>query len=119
MGENVTNYEYDAGGNLIGTNDEGSFEAGVDGALPGIAMEADPQIGDQYYQEFSPRVALDQAEVVATGLTATVPVGTFHNVLRTAETTVLEPDALENKLYAPGLGFILGHHLDHQTGEIA
>ena len=32
---------------------EGSWQAGVNGAEPGILMEAHPQRGDKYYQEFS------------------------------------------------------------------
>src|SRR5687767_14826786 len=31
---------------------EGSFEAGVDGALPGIVMPGDPQVGMKYRQEY-------------------------------------------------------------------
>ncbi len=52
LGEFATNYEYDDNGNLIRTNTGGSWEAGVDGALPGIIMQANPEVGDQYYQEF-------------------------------------------------------------------
>ena len=52
MGEEVINYEYDDDGNLLGTNSDGAWEAGVDGAQPGIIMWAAPQVGRSYYQEF-------------------------------------------------------------------
>ena len=40
---------------------EGSWEAGVDGALPGIIMKADPQVGDAYRQEYHRGEAEDTA----------------------------------------------------------
>ena len=43
---------------------EGSWEAGVDGALPGIVMPADPQVGDAYRQEYYPGEAEDMVEVL-------------------------------------------------------
>src|SRR5262249_6789376 len=49
-------------GKVVST--EGSWEAGVDGALPGIVMEAHPLPGDCYLQEFAPGVAQDQATVL-------------------------------------------------------
>src|SRR4030095_16811931 len=54
--------ELDAGGNVIST--EGSWEAGVNGAEPGIIMEADPKKGDRYQQELAPGVAEDMAQVI-------------------------------------------------------
>lgn len=118
LGEDVINYEYDDEGNLIGTDDEGAWEAGVDGALPGVVMLARPQVGLKYYQEFTPGDALDDGEVLAIGETMTVPAGTFTDLLRTKDTTALEPFELENKLYAPGLGMIAEFHLDIEDDEV-
>ena len=42
----------------------GSFEGGVNGALPGIIMPAHPQVGDQYRQEYAKGVAEDTGEVL-------------------------------------------------------
>ena len=65
LGELATNYEYDNKGNFIGTNNDGSWEAGVDGALPGYAIEANPQVGDNYFQEFAPGIAEDEGQVIS------------------------------------------------------
>ena len=47
LGEETAEYE---GGEVTST--AGSWEAGVDGALPGIVMLADPAVGEAYRQEF-------------------------------------------------------------------
>jgi hypothetical protein len=107
MGENATNYEYDDAGNFLSTNNDGSWEAGVDGALPGFVMEANPQVGDNYYQEFLQGEAVDQAEVVSTNDSVSIGLGDYQNVLKTRDFTQLEPDAFEFKYYAPGVGQIL------------
>jgi len=52
MGEEVDNYDYDDDGNLIDITHEGAWEAGVEDALPGVAMWADPAVGTSYYQDF-------------------------------------------------------------------
>lgn len=99
FGENT--HELD--GNEI-INIDGSFKAGVDGAKPGIIMKATPTPGDFYRQEFDLGNAEDLAEVISLGNTVTVPYGVFTGCLKTEETTPLEPDARENKFYAPGIG---------------
>lgn len=115
MGEDVTDFEYDDDGNLIGTSHPGQWEAGVDGALPGHIMKTNPQIGDQYYQEFYVGKAEDEGEVLALGETNTVPAGTFANVLRIRDGSVLD-DAFAHKSYAPGIGNILEQEFDVATG---
>ena len=98
--------ELDPDGNVIST--AGSWEAGVNGARPGIIMQADPQKGDRYYQEFAPDVAEDQARVLSLDESACVRYGCFDNLLLTKEWTQLEPGVAEHKYYAEGIGFILG-----------
>lgn len=102
FGEDVKNY------NTNGTYKDkgGSWEAGADGAKPGIVMPANPQKGLAYRQEYYFGEAEDEAEIVETGLTVTTVLGTFNNVLKTRDFTALEPDANENKFYAPNLGLI-------------
>jgi hypothetical protein len=94
--------ELDANGNVIST--EGSWQAGVNGAQPGIVMEADPHVGDTYQQEFSAGVAEDMATVVALNKTVNVPFGSFKGCLETEEFTQLEPGTIDHKFYARGVG---------------
>ena len=100
--------EYDNG---VPGSTAGSWEAGVSGALPGIIMEATPQPGDQYFQEFAEGVAEDQAQVMSTTDTATVPYNSYSGVLRTKEWTDLEPSSREKKYYAPNVGLIIDSEL--------
>jgi hypothetical protein len=97
--------ELDANGNVIST--EGSWQAGVNGAQPGIVMEADPRVGDPpYRQEFLAGVAEDMATILALNKTVNVPFGSFSNCLETEEFSPLEPGAIDHKFYARGVGFI-------------
>jgi len=93
----------------------GSWLGGVNGASPGIVMEAHPKVGDFYRQEFLLNEAEDSAGVLDLNQTATVPAGTYHHCLETAEITGLEPGALEHKFYAPGVGNVLT--VDLVTGD--
>lgn len=102
MGEDVSNYE---NGELV--DHEGSFEAGVDDAKPGIIMLAHPVLEMPYRQEYCFGEAEDWGKVVEEDLTITVPYGTFENCLKTEDWNALEPDApIEFKYYAPGIGVI-------------
>ena len=89
------------------TTTAGSFEAGVDGALGGIAVPAEPIAGMTYRQEYLRGEAEDNGAVLSTDELATVPAGSYRNVLLTKDTTPLEPDLLEYKLYAKGVGPVL------------
>lgn len=101
FGEDTKEYE---GGQLVTT--AGSWEAGVDGALPGIVMLADPTVGDAYRQEFFAGEAEDMAEVLHVSATHSIGLGEYQDVLVTEDWTPLEPDVVENKYYAPGVGMI-------------
>ncbi|MFN8544412.1 MAG: hypothetical protein U0807_09405 [Candidatus Binatia bacterium] len=101
------------GGLIVGL--AGSWTAGVDGAQPGIVMEAHPAVGDFYRQEFLLGQAEDMAEIVSLAQPVTVPAGSFPTCLEAAETSPLEPDALEHKYYAAGVGTVLT--VDPATGE--
>jgi hypothetical protein len=97
-------YEYEDG-EIVST--EGAWEAGVDGAQPGIAMPARPQVGDSYRQEYYAGEAEDTAEVLSLTESATVPVGTYEDLLVTEDINPLEPEVVEHKYYARGVGPIL------------
>jgi hypothetical protein len=94
---------------------EGSWRTGREGAMPGIIMLATPKVGDFYRQEYQPGVAEDVARVVALDETVTIALGTFDHCVKIEETSPLEPDALEWKFYAPGVGLVLD--LDLETGD--
>ncbi len=111
FGENSVEYE---DGFPVST--EGSWIAGEDGAKPGIIMPAAPEIGDIYRQEFLLAEAEDGGEILALDVTVTVPAGTFHNCIQTADFTPLEPDTLEFKFYAAGIGVV--KEVDTESGEV-
>jgi hypothetical protein len=86
---------------------EGSWEAGVDGAQPGVAVPADPRPGLAYRQEHLAGQAEDRAVVLSTDEKVQTPTGTYTGALLTRETTPLEPDVAELKFYVPGVGQVL------------
>jgi hypothetical protein len=92
-------------GKVVST--EGSWEAGVDGALAGIIVPADPQPGMKYRQEYYEGEAEDNGEVLSVDAKTTVPYGSFTDALQTKDTTPLEPDLVEHKYYALGIGPVL------------
>lgn len=88
---------------------EGSWEWGIDGALPGIIMWAEPaQIRDfEYRQEFYPGEAEDWGRVVALDQSVTVPAGHFTNCIVTEDWSALESGGRERKTYCGGVGLVL------------
>jgi hypothetical protein len=110
FGENTEEFE----DGLIATI-EGSFLSGTNNDKPGIIMKAHPGPGDFYRQEFSLGNAEDYAATLNLTSRVVVPYGHFNNCLKSQETTPLEPDALEDKYYAPGVGNVLT--VDLVTGE--
>jgi len=103
LGEDVDNYE---DGQL--KDHAGSWEAGVDGALPGIIMYADPaaHVGETYYQEYYAGEAEDQAKLLSASESVTIAYGAYNNVVKTYDFTALDPDSQEEKFYAAGIGSI-------------
>jgi hypothetical protein len=102
LGEQTAEYE---NGQL--TTREGSWEAGVHGAQPGIALPARPSPGAGYRQEYLKGQAEDAATVVSTTEQVQVPTGHYTGALMTRETTALEPDTTEFKFYARGIGEVM------------
>ena len=102
LGEDTKEYE---NGRVVST--AGSWEAGVDGARPGIVMPARPRPGLTYRQENRPGAAEDRARVLSADEQAEVPAGHFERVVLTKDWNPLEPKVLEYKLYAPGVGLVL------------
>jgi hypothetical protein len=102
LGEDTKEYE---NGKVVST--QGSWEAGVNGARPGIVMPAHPRPGMQYRQEYLKGEAEDSARVLSVDDQAEVKVGHFKHVVLTKEWNPLEPKVLEYKLYARGVGPVL------------
>jgi len=102
FGEEAKEYE-----NGVVVSTEGSWEAGIDGAKPGIIMEANPQIGGSYRQEYYKGKAEDMATVLSLNESVSVPYGSFKNCLKTKDFTPLEPGIIENKYYSAGVGVVL------------
>jgi hypothetical protein len=100
IGEKVDDFE---GGKLIGH--EGQWRAGQNGARAGEFMPAAPKVGDVFEQERAPGVAEDRSEVVDTGVSVTVPAGTFDDCIETED---LDPISgqVQNKFYCRGVGLV-------------
>ena len=88
------------------TDTSGSFVAGVDGAQPGIIMEAHPQIPDGYRQECFAGQAEDTAWIVGTTGSVSITYGKVRNVLTSLEATRVEPGSYDEKVYGPGIGIV-------------
>ena len=100
FGENVDEYK---NGKTVGH--DGAWRAGVGGAAFGLMVPGAPKVGDKYYQEIAPKVAMDRAEVVGLSESLTTPAGTFRECLRVKETSAIERGT-SVKIYAPGIGLI-------------
>ncbi len=96
----------------------GSWEAGKNGARPGIIMEARPTAGDAYRQEYRKGVAEDMGKVLALGVSAAVPFGSFQDCMRTLDTTPLEPEVRETKVYCRGVGLVLENEAPGASNEL-
>jgi hypothetical protein len=114
LGEYVTNYK---NGKVV--DHGGSFEAGVDGAQPGIAMPANPEPGLSYRQEYYKGEAEDKGAVITVGEEQVqVPFGFFDkDVLMTRDLVPTEPKVQELKFYAPDVGPLLSVHTDGAGGR--
>jgi len=82
----------------------GSFEAGRNGADAGIAMAAQPAVGLTYREEYYKGHAEDRTKVLALDQQVQAPAGHFTGAILTDDTSPIEPDVSEYKLYAKGVG---------------
>ncbi len=101
MGELARNYQDD--GTFI--DNEGSWEAGVDQALPGYWLPGNPQPNESYMQEYLEDEAEDYA-MVEGFQTITIDLGTYEDCLVTRDINPFEEGVYELKYYAPGVGLI-------------
>jgi hypothetical protein len=115
FGEDTLAYEYDDEWNLIETTDEGSWEAGVGGAEPGIVMLGEPMPGLSYQQEYYEDEAEDMGKVLRLNATVSIDYDDYENCLVTKEWTPLSPGEVEHKYYAPGEGLVFIEELKEKT----
>lgn len=78
------------------TSREGTWQAGVHGARPGIFMPAQPKVGQSFRQEYLEGHAEDHFAVIRLS----------GRSLVTKEWTPLEPDTLDHKVYRRGTGLV-------------
>lgn len=98
FGEDSKEYK---NGKVVST--EGSWEGGVDGAMPGIIMKNKLTVGDSYRQEYYQGEAEDWAEIVSLNEKVVVPYGLFENCIKTKDWSALEPKVIEYKYYSPSI----------------
>lgn len=113
LGEDVKDYE-----NGVVVSTAGSWEAGVDGALAGIAMPAVPALGEAYRLEYYAGEAEDMFEIIGVDRTLTVPFGTFDRAITTKDWTPLSPDVIEEKWHAFGVGLLYETHISGGGGFV-
>lgn len=112
LGEFSRSYE---NGQPVST--EGSWKHGRDGAQAGVILPARLRAGCGYREEYLAGEAEDQARILSTQETLRTPTGLHRRVVQTANTTTLEPDLLENKFYARGVGPVLELDLSPELGR--
>jgi hypothetical protein len=98
-------------------NPEGSFEAGVNGAEPGVQMPARPKAGMKFRLEGGYLTgAADHTEILSVGQEQVeVPYGHFTHVVMNRDTTPLHRQAAELWFYAKGVGGVLA--IDISDGD--
>jgi hypothetical protein len=103
MGEYPEEYE---DGKFV---DNPTWIHGLDNALAGIAMQANPQPGTpDYPQGWGPEVDWTDRGLVDKVVQETcVPAGCYQNVLVIKETSATEVGAFQLKYFAPGVGNVL------------
>lgn len=100
LGEDTA--QLDGHGNVVNT--DGTWHAGADGAKPGVFMQAHPEVGRRFRQEWYRGQAEDTYVARDLATRSTIPYGTYPHAMRTAEHTALEPDVHDAKYYVRGIG---------------
>jgi hypothetical protein len=112
FGENTAEYV-----NGVVSSTHGTWEAGVDGAVPGVIMHAHPKVGTEYYQEYRPGEAEDRAKILTLDSVVKVPAGNYTKVITTEDSDPLNPDKTDKKWYAPGVGVVRSIRIKSDSRE--
>lgn len=100
LGEHVANIR---GGRVV--NHHGTWLYGKDTDVLGVAMPANPKLGDQWRLEDVPGITTESNRVEETGMRAKAGGRLYTDVIRVQE--FIQPEGeVEYKLYAPGVGMI-------------
>jgi hypothetical protein len=86
---------------------DGAWQAGVDGAMPGLFMRAYPGVGDHHLLENAPGIAEDQARVLSLNEKVKTPYRSFGDALVTEDFSPLDAGEIEQKTYVPGIGLVM------------
>ncbi|MGH3375676.1 MAG: hypothetical protein ACRDP6_13135 [Actinoallomurus sp.] len=89
------------------TSTEGSWQAGKDGAQPGIFMPAHPTVGQTGRQEYLNGHAEDHFQILRFDAAVQVPAVSSDKALLTKEWTPIEPSVIDHKYYVRGIGTVL------------
>jgi len=100
FGEEVD--EFDGAGKV---SHPGVWLSGVKGAHFGLMIPGNPKVGDRFYQEIAPGVAMDRFEIVGMDDTIETPAGKFEHCIHARETTPIEKDT-GHKWYVRGVGLV-------------
>ena len=90
-------------GELVETS---TWEAGVDGAQPGIVMLGDGAAGETYRVGYLAGVMEERSRRAATDVSVSTPAGDFSDVWLVETWSDLEPYVVERKHYAPEIGLV-------------
>ncbi|WP_183095774.1 hypothetical protein [Nocardioides stalactiti] len=85
---------------------EESWEAGRQGAEAGLAMAAEPRVGDGYGRSYRLGEAAERSLVVDTDGSASVPYGDLLDLVETEDQSAAEPGVLVRRSYALELGLV-------------
>jgi hypothetical protein len=94
------------------TSTEGSWQAGVHGARPGIIMPARPRVGRAFRQEYYKGHAEDHFKILSMSARASVPYVSSSRAMLTMEWSPLEPGQIEHKYYIRRIGLVRDGSLD-------
>lgn len=79
--------------------DEDIWSTGVDGALPGIVMKADPLPGDIYLNEYYKDLNEAGVGILSLDASASTPHGSFTDCLKVRDWSPQDPHEIEYKYY--------------------
>jgi hypothetical protein len=113
LGEHVSNLRR---GKVV--NHHGSWLYGRHTDVPGVAMPANPKVGDQYRFEDVPGVTTESNRVEEVGLRARVNGRLLTDIIRIQE--FIQPEGeVEHKLYAPGVGLVVEYPPDGRSALVS